>query len=148
MDPTVFKPGGGGTEDEVGGSFNITVVEIEPGIFTSRVNSILVSQEPAVDQHNTVPLCMQRHRLCHHGCIVLDGEVLKRDITASDLQGVGLEGAHLIDQRMVVVGDDGLLPVFSGDGQITEIIGDDDLFVVDTLLDEDGGGEIGIKSSY
>jgi len=49
---------------------------------------------------------------------------------------------------MVVIRDDCLVPVLPDDGQIAEIIGDDDLLVIDTLFDENSGMEIGIKSPH
>ncbi|MPM98535.1 hypothetical protein SDC9_145723 [bioreactor metagenome] len=148
MDITVFKPYCGGTEDKIGSTLYITTVKIEPGIFSSGIEGILITQERAVFQNDPVTFGVQCHRLCYYGRIVYDGDIFQCDVVAPDLHGICPESTHVVDQCMIVVGDDGFFPALTHDFEVAHIVGNDDLLIIGTLLDEDRGNIVRIESSH
>ena len=78
-DVTVLKPRRRRTEDEVGSSLDVAVLEVEACLGITSIDGVLVAEEATVDERQSVALGMQRHSLSQSGGIVLDGEVLQRD---------------------------------------------------------------------
>ena len=116
-----------------------------------------MSQETTADKPQAVAFGMQSHGLSQTGGIVLDGDVLQRDVAALHLQRIGAEGAHLLalerrcqlltiahrptpithrDVGMIVVGDDGILSIFTTDFDVRQPRGNDELFLVDAPFHE------------
>src|SRR5690606_20482032 len=148
MQLTLLEPGGGGTKDEIGSSLDMATEEIEPAPLPAGIEGILISQEPAVSQDDAVTFGVERHRLCYRRSIVLDGEVLQGDSLPSYHQGIGPEGSHVVEQGMVVEGDDGPLPVLPYDPQVAYMIGNHHLFVIGSLPDKNLREEVGIKGPH
>ena len=145
-----FEPGGGRSEDEVGGAFDIAVFEVQTGVLHAGIYRVLVAEEAAVDELQTVAFGVQSHCLSLSRRIVLDGDVAEGDVAAFNLDRIGAEGAHrlqllvvgpayawYLDVGMVIVGDDGVVAVFSDNLNVGEPRGYDDLLFVDAFLDED-----------
>ena len=70
------------------------VLEEEAGGSHACVDGVLMADETAVDEHEAVAFGMKGHGLTQTGRVVLDGDVLQRDVVALNLQRVGAEGAH------------------------------------------------------
>ena len=94
LDGAAFEPRRGRTEDKIGGATDVAVLEEETGGSHACVDSVLMADKTAVDEHKTVAFGMEGHGLTQTGRVVLDGDVLQRDVVALNLQRVGTEGAH------------------------------------------------------
>ena len=136
-DVAMLEPRDGGTEDEVGGSLNVTVLEVKAGASHTGIDSVLIAQEAAVDKREAVALSMQGNGLPQSGGVVLNGDVLNGDILPLNLNRLSAESSHLIDVGMIVVGDDGLVTVLAADLDIGEPLGNDELLLIGAPLDKD-----------
>mgnify|MGYP003292572748 CR=1 FL=1 len=58
VDSAPLKPGSRGSEDKVGGPFNITLLETETGSRTSEEKGILIAEKTAVYKTNPVAFRM------------------------------------------------------------------------------------------
>ena len=67
VDGTLLEPGGRRAKDEVGGAFDVAVVEQQASVGHACVDGVLVSTESAVDEAQTVALGMERHGLSQSG---------------------------------------------------------------------------------
>ena len=78
-----------------------------------------MTDETTTYKHQSVALGMQCYSLSQSGGVVLDGDVLKCDVVALNLQSVCTEGTHrltrfgALDIGVVIVGDDGLLGILA-----------------------------------
>ena len=57
----MFKPRRRGSEDKVGGTFDVTVLEVKAGARITRIDSVLMSQETTANERQHVALGMQRY---------------------------------------------------------------------------------------
>ena len=144
MNLAIFKPCQARTEDEIGGSFDVAVVEGDARACSACIYGVLISQESAVMYQNMVAFDVECYCLSQFGSIVLDGNVV-----ALHLEGIGAEGAHLLafgcclgietadrhqDIGVVIPGDDGLVTVFTADGDVGEPGWDDELLLINSLF--------------
>ena len=149
MNLTILKPCQARTEDEIGGTLDVAVVEGDARACSACIYGVLISQESAVLYQNMVAFDVESHCLSQFGGIVLDSDILQRDIVALHLEGVSAEGAHLLafgcclgvktadrhqDVGVVIPGDDSLVTVFTADGDVGEPGWDDELLLVNSLL--------------
>ena len=102
------------------------MVEIATGVAYAGIDSVLIAEETASDEHQTVAFGVQGHGLSEASGIVFDGDVLEGDVLSFHLDCISTEGSHALrlacgfltnlgnlDVGMVIIGDDGLLSVFS-----------------------------------
>ena len=149
MNLAIFKPCQARTEDEIGGPLDVAVVEGDARACSACIYGILISQESAVLHQNMIAFDVECYCLSQFGSIVLDGDVLQRDIIALHFEGIGAEGAHLLafgcclgvktaDRHqnigVVIPGDDGLVTIFTADGDVGEPGWDDEFLLVNSLL--------------
>ena len=148
LDGAALEPGRGGAEDKIGGATDVAVLEEEAGSSHARVDSVLMTDETAVDEGETITLGMQGYGLSQTGSVVLDGDILQRDVVTLDLQCISSESAHRLEAwgssaeedlhvRMIVVGDDGALGTLTTDLDILQPLRDDELLLVGAVLHED-----------
>ena len=83
-DVAVLKPCCGGTEDEVGGSLDIAMVEEKPRLGVTCIDGVLMSQEATVDKRQLVSFGMQGYGLSQSGRIILDGDILQGNLATLD----------------------------------------------------------------
>ena len=148
LDGAALEPSRGGAEDKVGGAADVAVLEEETGSSHARVDSVLMADETAVDEGEAITLGMQGYGLSQTGSVILDGDILQRDVVTLDLQCISSESAHRLEAwgssaeenlhvRMVVVGDDGVLGTLTTDFNILQPLGDDEFLFVGAVLHED-----------
>jgi hypothetical protein len=58
VDHTIFKQSGGRTENKVCSTIDITILKIKAGKFSTGINSILITQNTAIDKFQTVTFRM------------------------------------------------------------------------------------------
>ena len=102
-----------------------------------------MAEEAAIDECQPVAFGMQCHSLSQACGVVLDGDVLERNLAALDLQRESAEGPHAFtrrgieDIRMVVPRDNGVVAVFAANLNVGEPLRDDEFLLVRAFLDED-----------
>ena len=82
-----------------------------------------------------VALGMESHSLCQGLGIILNRKILECQFTTLHLEGIGAEGSHILYERMVGIGDDGLFKRFSDKIHPLNPRGYHPLFAIDTLAD-------------
>ena len=87
----VFEPCRRGTKDEVGSALDIAVLEVETRLGITCIDGVLMTQETAIDERQAVTLGMQGHSLSQAGGIILNRDILQRNLAALNLQGKGAE---------------------------------------------------------
>ena len=86
-----------------------------------------------MDKLQLVALGMESHSLCQRLGIVLNGEILECQFATLHLEGIGAEGSHILYERMVGIGDDGLFKRFSDKIHPLNPRGYHPLFAIDAL---------------
>ena len=84
MDGAFLKPCCRRTEDEVGGAFYVAMVEQKACVCQTCIDCVLIAKETAVDELQTVALCVQCHCLTQSGGIVLYGDILQGNVVGID----------------------------------------------------------------
>ena len=130
----MLKPCRRRAEDKVGSTLNVAVLEIDTCTGHAGIHRILMSQETAVYKSQTIALCMNSHSLSQTSGIILYRKVFEGDIIGIDpnckraersqlgpiahshqlLAGLSRPETGIHDDiGMVVIGDDGLVAVFT-----------------------------------
>ncbi len=92
-----LKPACSGAEDIVGGSGNVTFIEVDIAFGIAGEHSVLIAEQAAAAHDYTGSLGVQCDSLSDTSCRVLDRQILDGDVIAADKHGVGAECAHLLD---------------------------------------------------
>ena len=95
VDMAVLEPCRRGSEDEVGGALDITIFKVHARARHSGVDGVLIAQQAAVQQNDAVSLGVEGHGLAELRGVVLDGDVLERDIVGVDTDGERAERAQV-----------------------------------------------------
>ena len=93
-----------------------------------------MANKPAVNEYQTIPLSVKCDSLSQTSRIILDSEILQGDVVGLDFKGVGSECPHFVNIGMIVVGDDGLVPILATKFYILQPLWDDKFLLVRTFL--------------
>ena len=123
MNGAALEPCRGRSEDEVGGALYVAVGKEKVRVGSTCIDRVLMPEETAVDELETVALGMERNSLSESGGVILYGDVGERDVRAFNLQGIGTEGS---DRRqlagddvgrsnigMIIEGNDGIVAILT-----------------------------------
>ena len=146
----VFEPSRRWAKDEIGSALDVAVLEVKACLGITCIDGVLMTQETAVDERQTVPLGMQGHSLSQSGGIILDSDIFQRNLAALNFQGKGAECSDLLgfatgckwcdvslNVRMVVPCDDGLVAVLTANLDISKPLRNDEFLLVNAFLDID-----------
>jgi len=154
FDCTVLEEGDSFTEDEIGSAFYITIQVKLAAVLFAGIESILVADEAAVPDDNTVSFHVEGHCLPYPAGCIFDGEVFCDEIIPLYEHGIGIVGAEFFSAYPVfpsgkgfpgkiIAGDDGAVFVFSNEGYPCFPGRDHYFFVVDAFFNMDGNALVG-----
>ena len=146
MQRTTLKNSGRLPEDEIGGSFHITIHEILTAEFSGCINGILISQKTAVAKHTAITLNMQGNCLSNRPSRILDGHIFQNKIAGINFQGIGIEGTvtstvHFIE--VIAKGDNGFICTFANNRQLGISFQNSNFLFVNSIFNTNGNSLVG-----
>ena len=82
VDVTVFKPCRSSTENEVGGAFNIAVLELDACVGSTGIYRVLIAKNATIDKLQAIACGVKGDSLSQFGSVIFDGDVLDGDVAA------------------------------------------------------------------
>ena len=144
---TVFEPCGSSSENKIGCSFYVGILQINASVFTGSIKSILISQQFAVSDCNSISFGMKRNSLSQAFRIVFYGQIFEGDVVSAHLQRICPKSTHFVDIRVVVIGYNRSVLIFTLYFYVAGMFGYDYFFVIRAVFYKNRRWSDGIKCS-